>query len=58
MFEVICGCIIYLLFMAFILIMIVDAFKKYDKRDDERLDNEINHAIKQSEAKSNDRVSK
>ena len=33
MFEVICGCIIYLLFMAFILIMIVDAFKKYDKKD-------------------------
>ena len=58
MFEAICGCIIYLLFMAFILIMIVDAFKKYDRRDDERLDNEINHAIKQSEAKSNDRVSK
>lgn len=58
MFGVICGCIVYVLFIIFILIMIFDAFKRYNKKDDERLDNEINHAIKQSEAKSNDRVSK
>ena len=44
MFEVICGCIVYALFIIFILIMIFDAFKKYNEKDDEKLDKEIDFA--------------
>ena len=57
MFGAICGCIVYLLFIIFILIMIVDAFKRYDKRDNERLDKAIDAAIRKTEAKNkNDRI--
>lgn len=57
MFEVICGCIVYVLFIIFILIMIFDAFKKYNEKDDERLDKEIDFAIRKMEAKNkNDRI--
>ena len=52
MFEVICGCIVYALFIVFILIMIFDAFKRYNKKDDEKLDKEIDSAIKKMEAKN------
>lgn len=52
MLETICGCIVYGLFIVFILIMINDAFKKYNKKDDERLDREIDFAIKKMEAKN------
>ena len=52
MLEAICGCIIYVLFIVFILIMIADAFKKYNKKDDEKLDKEIDFAIRQMEAKN------
>ena len=52
MFEVICGCIVYVLFIIFILIMIFDAFKRYNKKDDEKLDKEIDLAIRKMEAKN------
>ena len=52
MFEVICGCIVYTLFIIFILIMIFDAFKKYNEKDDEKLDKEIDFAIRKMEAKN------
>ena len=52
MFEVICGCIVYVLFIIFILIMIFDAFKRYNKKDDEKLDKEIDFAIRKMEAKN------
>lgn len=52
MFEVICGCIVYVLFIIFILIMIFDAFKRYNKKDDEKLDKEIDFAIRTMEAKN------
>ena len=52
MFEVICGCIVYALFIIFILIMIADAFKKYNEKDDEKLDKEIDFAIRKMEAKN------
>ena len=52
MFEAICGCIVYALFIIFILIMIADAFKKYNKKDDEKLDKEIDFAIRKMEAKN------
>lgn len=52
MFEAICGCIVYALFLIFILIMIADAFKKYNKKDDEKLDKEIDFAIRKMEAKN------
>ena len=51
MFEAICGCIVYVLFIIFILIMIFDAFKKYNEKDDEKLDKEIDFAIRKMEAK-------
>ena len=57
MLEAICGCIVYALFIVFILTMVADAFKKYNKRDNKRLDKEIDFAIKQMEAKNkNDRI--
>ena len=52
MFEAICGCIVYALFLIFILIMIADAFKKYNEKDDEKLDKEIDFAIRKMEAKN------
>ena len=52
MFEAICGCIVYVLFIIFILIMIFDAFKKYNEKDDEKLDKEIDFAIRKMEAKN------
>lgn len=52
MFEAICGCIVYALFIIFILIMIFDAFKRYNKKDDEKLDKEIDFAIRKMEAKN------
>ena len=52
MFEVICGCIVYTLFIIFILIMIFDAFKKYNEKDGEKLDKEIDFAIRKMEAKN------
>ena len=52
MFEAICGCIVYALFLIFILIMIADAFKKYNKKDDKKLDKEIDFAIRKMEAKN------
>lgn len=52
MFEAICGCIVYALFLIFILIMIADAFKKYNKKDGEKLDKEIDFAIRKMEAKN------
>lgn len=52
MFEVICGCIVYVLFIIFILIMIFDAFKKYNEKDGEKLDKEIDFAIRKMEAKN------
>ena len=52
MFEAICGCIVYVLFIIFILIMIFDAFKRYNKKDDEKLDKEIDFAIRKMEAKN------
>ena len=52
MFEAICGCIVYVLFIIFILIMIFDAFKKYNKKDGEKLDKEIDFAIRKMEAKN------
>ena len=52
MFEAICGCIVYALFIIFILIMIFDAFKKYNKKDGEKLDKEIDFAIRKMEAKN------
>ena len=52
MFKVICGCIVYVLFIIFILIMIFDAFKRYNKKDDEKLDKEIDFAIRKMEAKN------
>ena len=52
MFEAICGCIVYALFLIFILIMIADAFKKYNKKDDGKLDKEIDFAIRKMEAKN------
>ena len=52
MFEVICGCIVYVLFIIFILIMIFDAFKRYNKKDDEKLNKEIDFAIRKMEAKN------
>lgn len=52
MFEAICGCIVYVLFIIFILIMIFDAFKRYNKKDGEKLDKEIDFAIRKMEAKN------
>lgn len=52
MLEAIFGCIVYALFIIFILTMIVDAFKKYNKKDDEKLDKEIDFAIRKMEAKN------
>jgi len=52
MLEAICGFIVYVLFIVFILIMINDTFKKYNKKDDEKLDKEIDFAIRQMEAKN------
>lgn len=52
MLEAIFGCIVYALFIIFILTMIVDAFKKYNKRDNKRLDKEIDFAIRKMEAKN------
>lgn len=52
MFEAICGCIVYVLFIIFILIMIFDAFKKYNEKDGEKLDKEIDFAIRKMEAKN------
>ena len=52
MFEVICGCIVYVLFIIFILIMIFDAFKKYNEKDEEKLDKEIDFAIRKMEVKN------
>lgn len=52
MFQAICGCIVYALFIIFILTMIVDAFGKYNKKDDEKLDKEIDFAIRKMEAKN------
>lgn len=52
MFEAICGCIVYVLFIIFILIMIFDAFKKYNEKDNEKLDKEIDFAIRKMEAKN------